>query len=621
MRDQDKSREQLISELTDLRRRLAKLEKAGKELDRAALREGKPVPTSSLESRFRKIYNNAPVMMHSIDKNGIIRNLNRKWLAEMGYSREEITGRRVEEVMTPESAEALRQILPEFWQVGETADLSYRYVKKDGTIIDVLLDSVVMDDPIWGTVSVSAIRNITEQKRAEEALKRSEERLRAVFEGASDSIFIKDHNLRYTHVNPALAKLFGRPTGEFVGLRAEDLFGRVNAAQIKEAELRVLAGESIEMERTLPVNQVSITFHEIRVPLRDSSGKIVGICGISRNISERKQALRTYPVDAEIYRSDAMMACLQEARRAAATDSTVLLLGESGTGKDYLARWMHNHSNRSVGPYFSLNCAAISKELAESELFGHEAGAFTGARGRKKGLLELAEGGTLLLNEIGELPLALQSKLLSFLDTRSFLRVGGERSVHCNVRLMAATHRDLPSAVAENNFLGALFYRLNVFPIKVPSLRDRLDDLPILVEQLMKRLAGELQLSDLPEVDEAALKALAGHHWPGNVRELRNVLERSLMVSEGDCLSVRLPSTSTVEERYRRQFAIRPERTLDVVTSEITKLLCQEALRQTGSKTAAARTLGISRDSLYRYMRRFGLNETKQPDVSGYEKC
>ncbi len=163
---------------------------------------------------------------------------------------------------------------------------------------------------------------------------------------------------------------------------------------------------------------------------------------------------------AEAYPSKAMRAALHEARLAAATDSIILLQGESGSGKDYLARWIHDHSRRAPGPYFAVNCAAISKELAESELFGHERGSFTGALGRKRGLLELAEGGTLLLNEIGELTLPLQSKLLTFLDTRSFLRVGGEKSITVNARLIAATNRSLDTEVAQGRFLSPLFYRI-----------------------------------------------------------------------------------------------------------------------------------------------------------------
>ena len=170
-----------------------------------------------------------------------------------------------------------------------------------------------------------------------------------------------------------------------------------------------------------------------------------------------------------------MRDCLELARIAAATNSIILLLGETGSGKDYIARWIDDQSRRSAGPYFALNCAALPRELAESELFGHEAGAFTGARARKKGLLELAEGGTLLLNEIGELPLSLQSKLLTFLDTRSFLRVGGDKGVKVDARLIAATHRDLGQEIAQGRFLEPLFYRLNVFPIQVPPLRERLE--------------------------------------------------------------------------------------------------------------------------------------------------
>ena len=224
---------------------------------------------------------------------------------------------------------------------------------------------------------------------------------------------------------------------------------------------------------------------------------------------------------------------MREASSAAASDGTVLLQGESGSGKDYLARWIHDHSKRALGPYFSLNCAAISRELAESELFGHERGAFTGAHGRKRGLLELAEGGTLLLNEIGELPLSLQSKLLTFLDTRSFLRVGGEKPINVNARIISATNRSLDDEVEEGRFLSALFYRINVFGITVPPLRDRIEDIPVLMEEIMSRLAVELQLTHLPYVDPAFAIALTRYDWPGNVRELRNALERALMLSDG----------------------------------------------------------------------------------------
>ena len=282
-----------------------------------------------------------------------------------------------------------------------------------------------------------------EHRLAEEALRRSEERFRAVIESAQDCIFIKDRNLNYTHVNSAMAALTGVPVWELLGKEADFIYGEEAAEHIKEVDLRVLSGESIEEEHTRPVRGVELVFHDTRVPLRDPRGDIIGLCGISRNITERKKAAPAAPVQIEDYPYKTMRETMQQARQAAATNSLVLLLGESGSGKDYLARWIHDHSRRASGPFFAINCAAVPGELAESELFGHEPGAFTGTRGRKRGLLELAEGGTLLLNEIGELSLPLQSKLLTFLDTKSFLRVGGEKSIHVNARLIAATNRNL----------------------------------------------------------------------------------------------------------------------------------------------------------------------------------
>ncbi len=285
-----------------------------------------------------------------------------------------------------------------------------------------------------------------------------------------------------------------------------------------------------------------MTLNTVLRPLYNAEGKIIGVFGISRDVTERTRLLPTPKAVFESYPSEAMRTTMSEARSAAASDGTVLLQGESGSGKDYMARWIHDHSKRALGPYFSLNCAAISRELAESELFGHERGAFTGAHGRKRGLLELAEGGTLLLNEIGELPLSLQSKLLTFLDTRSFLRVGGEKPINVNARIISATNRSLEKEVAEGRFLSALFYRINVFGITVPPLRDRIEDIPVLLEEIMSRLAVELQLTRLPYIDPAFAIALTRYDWPGNVREFRNVLERSLMLSDGHSLSLTLPS-------------------------------------------------------------------------------
>ena len=368
------------------------------------------------EMRFREIYEKSPVMMHSINQNGVILNVNKKWLEVLGYTREEVIKRGLDLIMVPDSARrAFSDILPRFWKVGKVCDVPYQYMRKDGTVIDVLLDSTVMNDPDWGSVSLSVIRDVTDQKKAERALKRSEERFRAIFEGVRDHIFIKDRNLRFSHVNPAMEKLLAHKASEVIGLTAEDLYGEEAGRHSREVDLRVLKGESVEEEHTRPVGGLRLTFHDTVTPLRSGTGQIIGLCGISRNITERRKIESASTITAREYTSKAMQETLAKARYAAAKDSIILLLGESGSGKDYLARWIHGRSRRCNGPYFSINCAAVPHELAESELFGHEAGAFTGARGRKRGLLELAEGGTLLLNEIGELSVSLQSSSSPFL--------------------------------------------------------------------------------------------------------------------------------------------------------------------------------------------------------------
>jgi DNA-binding NtrC family response regulator len=304
-----------------------------------------------------------------------------------------------------------------------------------------------------------------------------------------------------------------------------------------------------------------------------------------------------------------MRSTLQTARQAAAGDSVVLLLGESGTGKDYLARFIHNHSSRADGPFFAVNCAAVSSELAESELFGHEPGAFTGARGRKRGLLELAERGTLLLNEIGELSLALQAKLLTFLDTRSFTRVGGEVSVSVDARLIAATNRDLKKEVAEGGFRADLFYRLSVLPIRVPLLCERAQDIPILTREIITQLVAEMDLSHIPEVDSASMTALTNYSWPGNVRELRNVIERSLMLVSGGTITIAALDLTDCREDWLCRLRFPESRSLNEVLEEAKRAMIVEALRRSGGKRQdAARLLGISRNALFHHMKSLSID-------------
>ncbi len=330
----------------------------------------------------------------------------------------------------------------------------------------------------------------------------------------------------------------------------------------------------------------------------------------ARPTYSRKSGTRTAEADSPDYPSEAMQVTFQQAKRAAATDSIVLLLGESGSGKDYLARYIHERSRRANGPFFAINCAAVSPDLAESELFGHEPGAFTGARGRKRGLLELAEGGTLLLNEIGELSMPMQAKLLTFLDTRSFTRVGGEAQISVSARLIAATNKELQKEVAEKRFRSDLFYRLNVLSIRVPPLRDRPEDLPTLAQEIMTHLAAEMALPESPELDADTLKTLSWYDWPGNVRELRNVLERSLMLSGSKTISLSALGLDAHQDNWSYTVNFPVGKNIHDITRDMKRSLVMEALRRaSGSKQVAARLLGISRHAFAHQMKSIGMDD------------
>jgi PAS domain S-box-containing protein len=453
-----------------------------------------------------------------------------------------------------------------------------------------------------------------QREKAEQAVSASERLFKAIFEGAEDYIFIKDRSLKYTSVNPAVARLLDVPDSQLIGLAEEDAFQGRSAAQVRELDTRALKGDTVQEEITITVSGQRVTWLETRVPLRNHSDEPIGICIIAHDISDRK-AVEYFPEIIMDCTSQAMRATVKQATLAAKGDITVLLLGESGSGKDYLARYIHDHSHRASGPYFSINCAAVSADLAESELFGHERGSFTGAVGRKRGLLELAEGGTLLLNEIGELSLALQSKLLSFLDTRKILRVGGEKEISVSARLIAATNRDLGEAVNKGTFRQDLLYRLNVMAITVPPLRERLEDIPILAPKLLSQIRADLQLNEIPEITEQAMKALAAYAWPGNVRELRNVLERAVILGRGKEIGpaiLGLPQVCVQVDDSGSSFTVGfpPEGSVNEVTQNVKRFLVKKALRQSnGRRNRAAKILGISRDSLKHYMKTLGIED------------
>ncbi len=453
-------------------------------------------------------------------------------------------------------------------------------------------------------------QDITRNKEAEEHLRESEARFRAVFESVPDIIMLKDAQGFMTHVNAAAERLFGRTQEDFVGTKPEDYFQPDIAEQIRGYDQRVLAGETVEVQHERPVQGSMMRFLDVRAPMLDDQGNIQGVCVVSKDITERTKVLSEDPSKVETYPSPAMTKTLKLAGRLGRTSGTILLTGESGTGKDWLARWIHDRSPRARFAYFALNCAALPSDLAESELFGHERGAFTGAQTRKRGLLELAEGGTLLLNEIGELPLPLQSKLLTFLDTRSFIPLGGEKHRTVDARIMAATHRDLREEMAKGRFLEPLYYRLNVALIHIPPLRERPEDIPVLLQQILAELSARIYSSGIAEFHPDSIEWMYRYHWPGNIRELRNVCERAIIMSEGKRVYLTPPSDAPLAEKpiVERtpcpEVIVDPKKTLAEAKDELTAAMCRDALRRSGgNKAEAARSLGVSRDAFYRYLR------------------
>jgi DNA-binding NtrC family response regulator len=299
--------------------------------------------------------------------------------------------------------------------------------------------------------------------------------------------------------------------------------------------------------------------------------------------------------------------------KVANTPSTVLITGESGTGKELIARALHENSSRHAGPFIKINCAAIPKTLMESELFGYEKGAFTGAVGAKPGRFELAHGGTLFLDEIGEIPVEMQVKLLRVLQESEFERVGGIRTIKVDVRLVTATNRDLLQDISAGSFREDLYYRLNVVPIHIPPLRDRHEDIPLLLEHFLTKFNDRLK-KQIGSVAPEAIARMVSYHWPGNIRELENLMERTMLFCERSEIQVSdlppeiggLPAAAAASPAGASlKEAVRAE------TERVERELIQKALDETGGNvTQAARKLKISRKSLQTKMKELGLRTT-----------
>jgi formate hydrogenlyase transcriptional activator len=359
-------------------------------------------------------------------------------------------------------------------------------------------------------------------------------------------------------------------------------------------------------------------------PLRDDEENIIRWYATGTDIEDRKQteermrdenlALREQIDQAFMFEeivgtSAALQTVVSSIVRVAPTDSTVLITGETGTGKELIARAIHKRSQRSGQAFISVNCASIPSSLIASELFGHEKGAFTGAVQRREGRFELAHSGTIFLDEIGELPAETQIALLRVLQERQFERVGGNQVLHTDVRVIAATNRDLTAAIASGTFRADLFYRLNVFPIELPPLRERKEDIPILVEYFVKRYADKAG-KQIRKIDKNTLELCQAYPWPGNIRELQNIVERSMILTSGDTFWIE-NAWLTIQQPARQELPGPLPDTLQSHEREIIETALAESKGKVAGPEGAAAKLGIPPSTLESKIKQLKIKKRK----------
>jgi PAS domain S-box-containing protein len=572
------------------------------------------------DARYRSLYDRAPVMLHLVDHDVRLVAVNDHWLEVMGYTREEVLGRAVTDFLTEDSRRAAIERLANL-RVGEPPrDLESRLVKRNGEVIDVLFScSVEWDGEGRMRYALSALTDITARKRVQEALQRSEERLAGIHRSAMDAIVLVDAAGIVRLFNPAAERVFGYPATEVCDGPIERLFSPEFRAVVAECFLCLGGTEgnprSVFAPEGLTAIRATGELFPVEATISIVDGAEQALCAIIlRDVEERKRAedelrrlrleqvylreeIATVHHPTELIGSSRVLSqLLEHITTVAPSDSTVLITGETGTGKELVARAIHRSSRRGDATMVTVNCAALSPGLIESEMFGHEKGAFTGAITRKIGRFELADGGTILLDEVGELSPDVQAKLLRVLQEGQFERVGSAKPIRVNVRVIAATNRDLATAVAEGRFRADLFYRLNVFPIQLPALRERREDISLLAKYFAAKYAAQVGKT-IETVSRKVLNALTAYHWPGNVRELQNVIERAVLLSRGRELEL---------GDWFRQPTDSPEASGVVTLAELQRAHIVKVLELTGGRVSgeggAARMLGLKPTTLHARM-------------------
>ena len=543
----------------------------------------------------------------------------------------------------PEDREIVRGVMAHSSRGGTSFDIEHRLLMENGAVkyVHVVARLLPGDDPAE-VLFVGAVTDITETRQAEMALRRSEgylaEAQRLTHTGtwvwnsvAHQSIHWSLEHYRVFGFDPAM----GIPTDEQFAQRIHpDDRDRV-VRFMEKAMFQDRSDFEIEFRIALPGGAVKY-IRAIGHPILDPSGALSECVGTAMDVTEQHQAsaaletafaeiktlqdqlykenialreeiVRTSMFEEIVGESPALQTVLARVTKVAPTDSSVLVTGETGTGKELIARAIHNRSQRAARAFVSVNCAAIPTTLISSELFGHEKGAFTGATQRRLGRFELAEGGTIFLDEVGELPPETQIALLRVLQEREFERIGGNKVIRANVRVIAATNRDLQQLIEEGAFRDDLYYRLNVFPIEMPALRQRREDIPLLVEYFIDRYSTKTGRK-IRGIERSTLDRLISYAWPGNIRELQTVIERSLVLCEGE--------TFTVDESWLSVSCGEPDRTprmlLRIPPSEEKKTIeaaLAEAQGRVSGPTGAAVRLGIPATTLDSKIRTLGINK------------
>jgi len=470
--------------------------------------------------------------------------------------------------------------------------------------------------------------DIDDLKRAEAKLRHDQRELRQLVDSLPQHVLVLDAEGSILQVNRMMLDYLGRTLKEMQNPATDDRIKRdlhpddLDRVQT-ERSVGLSRGVPFEIEKRSLGKDGQFRWFLFRYkPLRDEKGQIAKWFVTATDIENRKQAEErirneTFALREEIDRtsmseeivgsSRPLRRVLAQVDKLAPTDSTVLIFGETGTGKELIARSIHKRSKRSQRAFIAVNCAAIPPSLIASELFGHEKGAFTGAAQRRLGRFESADGGTIFLDEVGELPLETQIALLRVLQDKKIERVGSSKSIAVDIRVLAATNRDLSAAIAAGTFRQDLFYRLNVVPIEIPSLRERKDDIPLLVEYLIDRYAQKTG-KKIRRMERKTLELFEAYDWPGNIRELQNVVERAVILSDGDIFSV--------DETW---FRTRPQRLTGPTVpfaddlSQRERELIESALRESRGKTSgpsgAATRLGIPRQTLDSRIKALGIDK------------